>query len=158
MQQKSWGGTAGSPRWLPNRVASRTADPQKGDRPRQGFPAKAEEVAESKMKSAPKRTGRQLRPLPPIAIAVILVTQLNCLQIAGIDPRRFLALVREHKDLPRTRIGKLVAVDVNYLRALLEKLAITGEQDELRKLADDHDEDAPTTAEGVLRVLGRRSQ
>jgi hypothetical protein len=88
-----------------------------------------------------------------ITVAPSHVSQTNCLQIAGIDPLRFLELLRQHPELPRTHVGKLRVVALDDLRALLDRLSICSDKPEVEPDSDD----APTTADDVLRAIGRRS-
>jgi len=74
--------------------------------------------------------------------------------LLGIDARRYLDLIREH-DLPRTRVGKLVLVEVRVISSLLSQLAVDADNTPTEPAVDD--DDAPTTADDVLARIGRRS-
>jgi hypothetical protein len=104
---------------------------------------------------------RQLRPRQPVAVAAAYVSQLTCLQLLGIDARRYLETV-----VPRCKgdvvpLGKLrlVPLDVAVLR--LRELAAS-DDDEHRGVAADASEvdveaedDQPTSVDAVLRRLGK---
>jgi hypothetical protein len=106
------------------------------------------------MNSTRPRTPRKLRPREPIATAPTHVSQLTCVQIAGIDARRFLELLGDHPEVPRAAVGRLRIVAVDDLRALLARLATTataGGDD----VAED-DDGAPMTPDAVLARVGMR--
>lgn len=101
---------------------------------------------------------RKLRPRPPVSTNPVYVSQLNCAALFGIDPRRFVELLREHaSELTITKLGKLRMVAVEDLRVLLARLALADEPDrsDATKPAVTCDE-TPETVDGVLAAIGRR--
>ena len=104
------------------------------------------------------RTARTRRPRAPVITQPVLITQMNCLPLTGIDARRFLELVRERK-IPHARCGKLVLVDVNVLRDVLldSSVAPNGDDDD-GEVADVDEDDDPRDVDDVLGVIGRRAR
>lgn len=70
----------------------------------------------------PPRAKRRLRReedrAAAVAVAPLVVSQINCASAFGLPERRFRELVNERK-LPHRREGKLVLVDAAVLRAAL---------------------------------------
>lgn len=96
---------------------------------------------------------RRLRPRAPISTAPISVTQLTCLQILGIDERRYLDFVRQH-NVPCVRVGKLVVTEVAAMCAALRHLALDKRPDGAGAHAPDPS-DADDDLESVDAVLAR---
>lgn len=98
-----------------------------------------------------------MRPRP-LAVAPLIITQLNALAVVGIDGRRFLELVRRAK-VPHTRLpgSKLVAVEA---AVFLERLRELGESADGAAVVEldtrTRDDEQPQTADDVLRAIGRR--
>lgn len=87
---------------------------------------------------------------PPSVVAPLLISQLNCESICGIDARRFLEL------LPRlsvtvAKIGKLRLVDAERFRAQV----LAAADDPALALRDDSHLQ-PESVEEVLAAIGRR--
>ena len=99
---------------------------------------------------------RKLRPREAVTTSAFFVSQLTCVPLLGIDARRYLDLVREH-DLPRTRVGKLVLVEVRVISSLLSHLAVDGDSASTEPTVVVDDDDEPTTVDGVLARIGRVS-
>lgn len=97
---------------------------------------------------------RKTKPAVPIAPAPLSVSQLNCLALVGIDPRRWLELLLAHAEVPRSAVGKLRVVAVDDLRMLLAALACT--KDAADVIDPVEDDDQPTSAGDVLSRLGLR--
>ncbi|MCL2777973.1 MAG: hypothetical protein FWD73_08210 [Polyangiaceae bacterium] len=102
---------------------------------------------------------RKLRPRAPITPTPMSVSQLTVEPIVGIDGRRYLDLLREHPECARSRVGKLVVVELDDLRALLRSLTL---QSSPHTESDVHDDaglrcdEQPETADAVLAKLGLR--
>lgn len=89
----------------------------------------------------------------PPAIVPLMVSQKTVESIFGVDPRRFLELVRDHAaDLCPTKVGKLRIVSVSRLHALLDRLASS----EVVGPALASASVEPETADDVLSRIGRR--
>ena len=73
--------------------------------------------------SAGSKARRNLKPRDPVIVAPVLVSQLTCLSLLGIDPGRYLALVAR-LGLPHRRVGKLVLVDARDARRLVSSTAV----------------------------------
>jgi hypothetical protein len=98
-------------------------------------------------------TERKTRPRPPIVTAPLSITQLNCLPLTGIDPRRFLEFTATHR-VPRTRIGKLVCVDAEDFRRAIHQHGVVDAHDD--RPAFVREERQPETVDEVLALIGRR--
>lgn len=102
---------------------------------------------------APKR---QMRPREPIATSPLAISQLTSLQHAGIDGRRFLELVRA-RGIRSTKVGKLVVVEADVLRAALREGGVVRDSEPTPQTeVDDDSEDAPVTADEVLARIGHK--
>jgi hypothetical protein len=106
------------------------------------------------MKATSQRQRRNREASAPL-IAPAMVTQLTALLVLGIDPRRFLEIVRRHPELPRFHQGtKLVAVPLSAILSLAKPATDAH--------APSHEDDATdagdelTSVEQVLGGLGRR--
>ncbi len=106
------------------------------------------------MKPTRTPTPRKLRPREPISVAPLSVSQETSYVVTGVDRERFLDLLRRHPELPIVDVGKLRVVTIDDFRALLGRLTRTTAPE---PIATTHDDDAPTTADEVLRALGRRT-
>ncbi len=95
---------------------------------------------------------RNIRPREPISVAPATVTQLTCLAILGIDPRRWLEIVAKW-NVRRARVGKLVVV---ALPTMLEALAAHAAEAADDSPTDDEDDGQPQTADAVLAAIGCR--
>ena len=98
-------------------------------------------------------TARTMRARGPVAVSPSHVSQLTCLAVAGIDPRRYLDLLGAHPEVPRSAVGRLRIVTLEDLRGLYARLAATATAE---TLADVDDDDQPRDADDVLRSLGLR--
>ena len=99
-------------------------------------------------------TKRKLKPRANVPVAAVTVTQLTCLPLLGIDPRRFLEFVHRAR-VPSSRVGKLVVVDLDTLRTRLAEMArdVGSEPTPVAALID---RDEPESGDDVLAQLGRR--
>jgi hypothetical protein len=95
---------------------------------------------------------RALKPRPPIAVAAVVVSQLNCLQVLGIDPRRYLEFVAAQR-IRRSRVGKLVCVEAEVFVSALRAIAI---EDDVEAARVDSEEDEGMSVDEVLASVGRR--
>ncbi len=104
--------------------------------------------------------GRRLRPRANVSPAAIAVSQLTVLAMTGIDPRRFLELMRQHAEVPRARVGKLVVVELGHLMELLGRLALdpaaSNRFDADDDAGGDDDDDQPSDVDSELARLGRK--
>lgn len=99
---------------------------------------------------------RILKPLPPIAVRPTTVTQLTCLEMLGVNARRFLELLAAHPDLPRTRLGKLAVVRIeDWDRWVVLHASVA---DDAVRDGDRDARDQPESAEAVLAQLGLRKR
>jgi hypothetical protein len=110
----------------------------------------------SAAKATPPKTKRNLRPRPPIVVAVAHVSQLNVEPVFGINAGRYLEVLAAHPEVPRAELGKLRLVAVDDMRALLDRIASSTDEDDGGRDRVDVEEQ-PSTAAEVLRLLGRRS-
>jgi hypothetical protein len=98
-------------------------------------------------------TPRQLRPRPAIALRASFVSQENCLQVLGVDARRFLERVVPTCKASVVSLGKLRLVPIDDAEAALRRLATPAGQH-----SDDGDDNPvdlqPQTPEEVLAKLG----
>lgn len=90
---------------------------------------------------------RKLRPPSPIAVAPIVITDVNSEAAAGLKPWRFRQLVIG-QNLPHKRLGQLLAVEASVL---LEALRADPTENGNSPVTESEDE-----ADRVLRALGRR--
>lgn len=97
---------------------------------------------------------RQTKPRLGIAPAPVAISQLNCVQVVGIDPRRYLELLVAHPEVPRSVVGKLRVVAVEDFTSLL--VALRFSRPLATDIVEDADDETPTTADAVLAELGLR--
>lgn len=99
--------------------------------------------------------GVKRRALKPKAVASVLpvtVSQLTCFEVFGVDPRRFLEFLRQHPEIPRMHIGKLVLVEpAGWCAGLKPSHRPVDPRDEPADPPDEH----ITSVDEVLRKLGR---
>ena len=104
----------------------------------------------------PKR--RKLRPREPVSAMPSFVSQLTSLPLLGIDDRRYRELLVDHPEVPRTRIGKLVLVELDAMRELLRRLAVEAPSGnaEAEPAGEDDDDRRLDSPDAVLAAIGRR--
>ena len=96
-----------------------------------------------------RSTPRALKPKSPLAVASLLVSQLTCLLLLGIDRRRYLELLvplcRGHV----TRLGKLRLIPLDVALAKLGELAIDADDEPANDSSDaaEHDRQPETLTE-----------
>lgn len=94
---------------------------------------------------------RPLKSKPLVVVAPVMISQLNCAAICGVDPRRFLELLLR-LDIRVAKIGKLRLVDAEEFRVCLyERMTPSTSPSAPVDL-----ERQPETADEVLAVLGLR--
>lgn len=98
---------------------------------------------------------RKLRPREPIAPMPVLITQINCKAVIGVDERRYLEQVVPLCKGHVASVGKLRAVPVGVVLDVMARLAAS-EGAHVQDSSDDDSDDAPTTADEVLARLGMK--
>jgi hypothetical protein len=94
---------------------------------------------------------RPIRPRAPIVAAAQFVSQLTCLVLLGVDPRRFLDLVVPVCRPDVVRVGRLRLVPLEVAVQAIRSMTTEDEGAE----PDDHDDDGqPETVAGVLGAIG----
>lgn len=95
---------------------------------------------------------RRLRPRQPLALAAATVSQLTCLSLLGVDPRRYLDHLVPLCGDEIARLGRLRVVPMDVAVEALRRLAARGEGP-----ADDEfeDTDEPRSVDDVLAQIGR---
>jgi hypothetical protein len=96
---------------------------------------------------------RKLRSRAPVAVAPLLISQLNSEPAAGINGDRFLDVVRSRK-IAHSRVGKLVLVEAEVLLDALRHLPL--EREDALDTSEPSEQLEPSTVDGVLQALGRR--
>lgn len=105
------------------------------------------------MKNTPPRSKRNLKPRPPVTAAPITVTDLTSFDLVGLDGRQLRHFVATHA-IPHVRHGQRLIVRADVLLDVIDRLATA----ETSSVATDLDEiETPTSAAGVLAILGRRA-
>lgn len=91
-------------------------------------------------------------PRSPQLVAPVLVTQLNCEAVIGVNERRYLESVLPLCEGHVIEIGKLRAVPVDVLlEKLSARVALVAERPSVERTAPQ-----PTSADDVLADLGLR--
>ena len=101
---------------------------------------------------------RRLRARSPIATAPSHVSQLNVEAVFGIDPRRFLDLLRGADALRVVEVGRLRLVEVEELREYLRgrPATVASTRVDADGSSDANADPLPETPDEVLAALGRR--
>jgi hypothetical protein len=102
---------------------------------------------------------RNLQPRPAVVIRPAFVSQETCLQVLGVDARRYLELVLPACAGQVTRLGKLRLVPLDAAEVALRALAAAGDDvDGAAVDAAEHEEAVrqPQTVDEVLAAVGRR--
>jgi len=97
------------------------------------------------------RTDGQAEEPAARVVRPVAVSQLTSEPILGVDARRFLRLLRQHPELPRARVGKLVIVPLAALERLLWARSETETNSPGPTPAS-----APEDVDAVLEQLGKR--
>ncbi|HSY22819.1 MAG TPA: hypothetical protein VK841_11925 [Polyangiaceae bacterium] len=93
---------------------------------------------------------RTPRPRAVVSVTAAMVSQLTCLQLLGVDPRRYLDEVVPRCKGDVTSLGQLRIVPLDIAVAALRRLALTDQGEE----APARVERQPETADEVLAALG----
>ena len=80
-----------------------------------GLSAASSEPNMKKTNHASSARKRAVHQRPAFAIAPTAVSQLTSFAVVGVDNRRFLALLRDHPEIPRRSHGKLRIVSADAL-------------------------------------------
>jgi len=100
-------------------------------------------------------TRRHLKPRAPLTVAAAMVSQLTCLVLLGIDPRRYLELLLPLCAGQVTALGKLRLVPLDVAVAKLGELATDCDLNIGIAPENDHgDDDQPTSVNDVLARVG----
>lgn len=87
---------------------------------------------------------------PPVVVSPLLISQLNCEPLCGIDARRFLELL-PRLNVTVAKIGKLRLVDADSLRSsILAQTSCAPSRDAVDLARQ------PETVDEVLAMLGLR--
>lgn len=99
-------------------------------------------------------SNRPTKPRPAVALRPSYVSDETCFAVLGLVPRKF-----RERVVPRcervTRLGHTVAVELDEAERVMRELARLVSEAPANDAAVDHDGDQPTSADGVLRRLGR---
>jgi hypothetical protein len=90
---------------------------------------------------------RALKKRSPVVVAPLLVSQLNCEPLCGIDARRFLELL-PRLDISVAMVGKLRLVDAEEFRACLAAQSAPSVPADLAR--------QPESVDEALALIGRR--
>ncbi len=89
----------------------------------------------------------------PLSIVPLLVTQLNCEAVIGVNGRRYLESIVPRFAGHVIAIGKLRAIPADVLLERLRGLPSPSAEEPIETADDDKQ---PETADGVLRAIGLR--
>ncbi len=97
---------------------------------------------------------RNLKPRPAVTAPAVTITDLTCFDVVGLTGDQLRIIVRKH-GVRHVMIGQRMIVRVDDWLAFLDRSA---EQGVLAPALDELDDpETPTSAAGVLAMLGRRS-
>lgn len=97
---------------------------------------------------------RPLRPHPQLVIAPVTATQHTAFAVFGFTDRQYLETLSQHREIPRTKVGRLVVVDVEAFRDAMSRMAKAADAG----VESVHVDGDSMTPEDVLRMIGRRSK
>ena len=106
------------------------------------------------MKNTPPRTKRNLKPKPAVTATPVTVTDLTSFDLVGLDGRQLRHFVTKNA-IAHVAHGQRIIVRVDVLLEAIDRLASTGAAPKVA--ADLDDLETPTSAAGVLSLIGRRA-
>ena len=93
-------------------------------------------------------------PRPPIAVAPLAISTETCLQLGGLQPRKFRDALARFPQIPRSRDGHTLLVTASAFAELLDLLRVS-DGEEVGADQAEEDDDQPKSIDDVLRRIGR---